>query len=269
MFSDVLLGLTVVLVVTVVSLIILLLVERDRRKPLLEKQSATSHSPTLGELSVPVRRTITSNVFNEARDRLRLLDLEREILSYAVRRLYEAGAEGKISDGERDRLALKYKMDLGRIKEEIARGESIVALNELEKMQEDFVQLFSERFEVLNKRIDELRKISGYATSPHQKAEETETLNEKEESIENFEEEEKVESPFESHIEEKTIMKPEKSAKKKSHPTPKRSVTKSSSPLENSPEPEAEINDAEKKVAQIVAEVEKVLQKLGQMEVDE
>ncbi|RJS76780.1 hypothetical protein CW712_00825 [Candidatus Bathyarchaeota archaeon] len=254
--SEVLLGLAIALGVIVTALIILLLMEREKRKPLTNEPLEPSRSRTLSDLPFNVRRTVTEDMFKEARDKLRLLGLEREILSYAIRRLYEASAEGKITEAERDRLALKYKMDLARIKEEIARGESIVALNELEKMQEEFIQLFQERFEELNRRIEELRAISGF-TAP--KSEESIKPEEPKKTAEASTEEALEEKETE---EEKTETKKQPAAKKAS-PKPRRKTVKVKPP------PEPERGDAEEKVARIVAEVEKVLEKLGQMEVEE
>ncbi|MGB9676892.1 MAG: hypothetical protein ACPL0C_06880, partial [Candidatus Bathyarchaeales archaeon] len=59
-----------------------------------------------------------------AKEELRILDLEREILSDAIRRLYEAHAEGKITEEERERLAQTYKTRMMSVKEAIAKDES-------------------------------------------------------------------------------------------------------------------------------------------------
>ena len=48
--------------------------------------------------SLKMEPSVTSAEAKKARDELRMLDLEREILSHAIRRLYEAQAEGKISE---------------------------------------------------------------------------------------------------------------------------------------------------------------------------
>ena len=79
-----------------------------------------------------------------------MLDLEREILGDAIRRLYEAQAEGKITEAEREKLAATYKARMTSIKESISRDENIVALHDLESMQEDLMKLFSERFGEFN-----------------------------------------------------------------------------------------------------------------------
>jgi hypothetical protein len=100
---------------------------------------------------------VTAQEARKAQNELRTLDLEREILSYAIRRLYEAQAEGKITEEERDRLASGYKERMMKIKTAISRSESVTALHELESMQDDLIKLFNERFDELNKKIEDLR----------------------------------------------------------------------------------------------------------------
>ena len=82
-------------------------------------------------------------------------------MSDAIRRLYEAHAEGKISEEERDRLAGTYKTRMMTIRDSISKDEKVVALHELESMQEDLMKLFSERFGDLYTKVEDLRsKIS-------------------------------------------------------------------------------------------------------------
>jgi len=117
----------------------------------------------IGEISrnvLPRMRSVTRERVKEASEKLRILNLEREILSYAIRRLYEAHAEGRITEEERDRLAERYKEELKQIREEIARSESILTLDELERMQEDLLKLFAERFEELSRKIEDLRALA-------------------------------------------------------------------------------------------------------------
>ena len=93
----------------------------------------------------------------QAKDQLRLLELEREILADAIRRLYEAHAERKITEQERDRLASNYKQRMNTVKDSIAKDETLVALHELEGMQEDLMKMFSERLGEITSKVDELR----------------------------------------------------------------------------------------------------------------
>jgi len=119
----------------------------------------------------------------------------------------------------------------------MAKDETIVALHELEGMQEDLMKLFSERFGDLSTKVEELRskidvqpikEIPVKMPKP-QTPEELETGDEEEE-----EEEEKG--------------KPKRKKKAPAKPSPK--------------------TEAEKRIEEIRNEVEKVLDKLGQMEIE-
>ena len=232
--STIWLILTGIFVVVSVGLATLLIIERERSR---RNRSLGEANPASIGIPLTAERTISPSLYEEAKTRLRVLDLEREILSYAIRRLYEAHAEGRITEEERDRLVEKYRVDLERIKEEIARGESIVALNELERMREEFIRIFSERFDELTRRIEQLRAMTGLPQPASQP------------------EEEGMEKPAEEEKEEpkpQPVQKPRRRRK-----------------TQIKPPPEPEKPDVEKRVEQIVSEVEKVLKKLGQMEVEE
>jgi len=184
-------------------------------------------------LPFKIVKSVPSDEAIRAKEELRILDLEREILSDAIRRLYEAHAEGKITEEERERLAQTYKSRMMTVKEAISKDESLVALHELEAMQEDLIKLFSERFDELCGKIDELRS-------------KVEVKPIKEITIPI------AETPIEKVATEKPAAMEEKERKKRKKPTAK-------------PSPKTE---AEKRIEEIRAEVEKVLDKLGQMEIE-
>lgn len=188
-------------------------------------------------------KSIPSTTAANAKDELRMLDLEREILGDAIRRLYEAQAEGKITEAERERLAASYKQRMNTIKESITKDESIIALHELEGMQEDLMKLFSERFGELTSKVEELRgridvkpireiPVKPILTTPIQ-----------------MDEEEEEEAEEESAEEKTGERKPPKKRK----------------PAEEKPTQKTE---AERRIESIRSEVEKVLDKLGQMEIE-
>lgn len=191
-----------------------------------------------------VSKSIQGTMANSAKDELRMLDLEREILGDAIRRLYEAQAEGKITEVEREKLAASYKQRMNTIKESITKDEGIIALHELEGMQEDLMKLFSERFGELTSKVEELRgridvkpireiSIKPIPTTPIR-------VDDAEE------EEEDEEETSEIAVEKKPVVKKRKPPEEK--PTQK--------------------TEAEKRIETIRSEVEKVLDKLGQMEIE-
>jgi len=240
-----------------IGIIIIIVMEREKGKLPVEKPSEPSRVPKVDVVPQTSQKTVTDDVISEAKDTLRLLDLERDILSNAVRRLYEASAEGKITEAERDQLAQKYSLDLSKIKDGIERGESIVALNELEKVREELIKMFSQQFDEINMKIEDLRQKVGLVTQSSKATIISEAMKEPA-HIEQLNVE--VEPPKETEEEGKAedLKQPSEKAVEAKKKTGK-----------PRPSTESEANDAEKKVEQILADVEQVLKKLNKMEVEE
>lgn len=240
-----------------VGLIMVLIMEREKEKPPQEEPSKQGKVKTKVSLPQTVQKSISTEVISEAKEKLRLLDVEREILSDAVRRLYEASAEGKITEAERDQLVQKYSMDLSRIKHGIEKGQTIVALDQLEKVRDELVKMFTEQFEEINKKIEDLRLKVGLLDQSTKEAIASEIkkelslidqLKSQAELQEETKEEEKATEPRQ------VAERPAEARKKASKPKLS---------------PEQEAGEAEKKVEQILADVEQVLKRLSQMEVEE
>ena len=212
-----------------IALVLLYATRTKRKKEPSEKPLVEARESWLTR-ALKTEHTITVDEAKKAKDELKTLDLEREILSFAIRRLYEAQAEGKITEEERERLAQWYKSRMMEVRDTIARSESVVALQELETMQEDLVKLFSERFDELSKKVEEMR------VQLELKPIEEETLVPTAPSP-------TTEPTAESEKEKKKM-------RKRPPPTPPRKT------------------EAEKRIEEIKAEVEKVLERLGQIEVE-
>jgi hypothetical protein len=214
----------------------------SERKKQPEKKK-TDLDPEYTPLPFKVSKSVQTTMASDAKNELRILDLERDILGDALRRLYEAHAEGKITEQERDKLALTYKNRMNLIKESITKDESIVALHELEGMQEDLMKLFSERFGELTSKVEELRgriDVKPIREIPIKMPTQTPM------QLETDEEEEEEEKPG-------VPASGEEKPKKKRKPPEERPDQKT---------------EAEKRIESIRSEVEKVLDKLGQMEIE-
>ncbi len=156
---------TIILVTSLVATIVVLasgfvlyaMKKREKKPPVPSKQESQVDPFLPSSSGFRVSKSVQSNDAVRAKDELRILDLEREILGDAIRHLYEAHAEGKISEQERERLAVSYKQRMMTVKEAMAKDETIVALHELEGMQEDLMKMFSERFGELSGKVEELR----------------------------------------------------------------------------------------------------------------
>ena len=209
-----------------------------------QKKAQPTQETDLEYSRVPfkISKSIQGTMANSAKDELRILDLERDILGDAIRRLYEAHAEGKITEQEREKLAASYKMRMNSIKESISKDENIIALHELEGMQEDLMKLFSERFGDLTSKVEDLRTkidVKPIREIPIKLPQQTP------QQIEEDEEEDEEEVP-------------ERSGEDK--PKKKRKLSEA--------KPAAK-TEAERRIESIRSEVEKVLDKLGQMEIED
>jgi len=105
------------------------------------------------EVKPPIGRLSRGDV-GKARRRLRILNLKREILSMAIKRLFEAEDESEITREERIRLSKDYEEELKRVNEEIRRAELIVTLHQLEALREDIKRRFDELLGQTQARID-------------------------------------------------------------------------------------------------------------------
>ncbi len=123
------------------------------------------------------------------------------------------------------------------VKDSIAKDETIVALHELEGMQEDLMKLFSERFGELSSKVEELR--TRIEVKPIKEIEVQMPTQPKT----GLEEEEEAEEEGEGEE--------EKQKKKRKQP-----------------EKPSQKTEAEKRIDEIRNEVEKVLDRLGQMEIE-
>jgi hypothetical protein len=226
------LTITLIAVGAIIACVIVVFAMRRRGKKEKIAKEALS-PPELRGYPFKVVKSVATEQASHAKDELRILDLEREILSDAIRRLYEAHAEGKITEEERERLGQTYKSRMMVVKDAISKDESLVALHELETMQEDLMKLFSDRFDELTSKIDELR--SKTEARPIKEI----ALTPKTAEIEELGSEEKAGA--------------EEKAKRK----------RKQAPAKTSPRTEAE-----KRIEEIRSEVEKVLDRLGQMEIE-
>jgi hypothetical protein len=227
-----------VVIIAIMAAVIVIFAMRGRsKKPQTQPKQKTQLETELAGAPFKISKSVQTTDASHAKDELRILDLEREILSDAIRRLYEAQAEGKISEQERERLAVSYKSRMMTVKDAMAKDETIVALHELEGMQEDLMKLFSERFGDLTSKVEELRSkidVKPIKEIPVQMPTQTPSP-------------EQMEKPSEEEEEDE-----EKQKKKKKPPVEKQNQR----------------TEAEKRIDEIRSEVEKVLDKLGQMEIE-
>jgi len=111
------------------------------------------------------KMTVTEADLQTARKDLKLLSVERDIVSAALTTIYEAEAKGILTENERNQLLGRYKDDLKRLEEKIAEEQKIIDLYELEKAREDLLKNFSAKISEIDSKINALRPALGITPS--------------------------------------------------------------------------------------------------------
>ena len=102
-------------------------------------------------------RTTSKEQVDQARQALKVLKLEKQIIGSAVATIYESHTKGLISITERDRLLQKYKIDLGGLDKTIEENQRIVDLYDLEITREELVKNFKSKLTEIDTRIKNLQ----------------------------------------------------------------------------------------------------------------
>lgn len=88
----------------------------------------------------------------KAKDSLKVLRLERQIIGAALTTIFESETKGIISSAERVRLVDKYKVDLNQLEKAIQERQRVVELYDLENSRQELIRDFNTRmFEVEEK----------------------------------------------------------------------------------------------------------------------
>ncbi|MFQ5710358.1 MAG: hypothetical protein ACE5GD_01120 [Candidatus Geothermarchaeales archaeon] len=108
---------------------------------------------------------------------VRLL-LEREILSHAITRIYEAEAEGKISEDEREEMVRQHEFQLREVNQEISTIEKYARLEQLERERSQLLGTTSHRVREIEREIEKIRRETGL-TKAEEKPEKEEEAKKK------------------------------------------------------------------------------------------
>ena len=132
-----------------------------RKKP--TEEPAPAPAPTtmtkLEPFPIPdiIRKTVTESDIAKARNKLRVANLERDIIGDALTKIYEAEAKGTINEPEKNQMIQPYKNDLKRVDSEIDTYKKTVDLYELEAAKEDLFKRFQETFLDIQARIEKIQ----------------------------------------------------------------------------------------------------------------
>jgi len=119
-----------------------------------------------GADEAPPFGSVVSSPYAGASEEMTRLFLQREILSYAITRIFETEAQGKLSVDERERLVSKYEDDLTRVNEEMKHLGKFAKLEGLEKEKEHLADAVGGRLNQVESKIKELRVELGVEEKP-------------------------------------------------------------------------------------------------------
>src|SRR5438309_2834655 len=144
------------------------------RKKTTEEQTPATVPSTITKMEPfpitdTIRKTVTESDIARARNKLRVANLERDIIGDALTKIYEAEAKGTINEPEKDQVIQPYKNDLKRVDEEIDTYKKTVDLYELETAKEDLFKRFQETFLDIQARIEKIRPSLNLSASTEAK----------------------------------------------------------------------------------------------------
>jgi hypothetical protein len=114
------------------------------------------------------KKTVTADDLEKSRREMRTLLLERDLLSAALTKVYEAENEGKITREEREMIAKRYSTQIRDLESKLSDKELIVEVGELEGLRDELVTLFREKIQNIEGRLDQAKER--LPSSPQQQA---------------------------------------------------------------------------------------------------
>ena len=116
-------------------------------------------------LGTDFKRRINRSEMEKARRNLNTVLLEKDLISGALTRVYEAEVDGKISRTEREELAVRYKKRLGEVEEKLGDTEITIEVGELERLRDELMNLFEKKMHQIDNRLQDagvkLNKLKG------------------------------------------------------------------------------------------------------------
>ena len=141
--------------------------------------------PNMSSSSLDTKPTTSIEAVDNAREALKVLKLERQIVGTAVTTIYESHSKGVISQPERDRMLEKYKVDLRRLELGIEENRQIVEMHDLEVEREEVIRSFNAKLAEIDAKLRSLKSGSptqkqdkqspGHGSNNHQTQNNTDT----------------------------------------------------------------------------------------------
>jgi hypothetical protein len=127
-------------------------------------------SPVTESAEHVLLRGPTTTELESAKREVRLLKMEKEYLSGALTRVYEAEVQGRITKDEMQYLSQKYRGDLQGIDERLSKAQTVVEVSDLENAREELLSLVNVKVAQIDSRLKDLKIRVGADLPPLEKA---------------------------------------------------------------------------------------------------
>ena len=127
----------------------------SRPKP--QKVVAVSRD-TAGRLTTS---SVSSSDLDHSRREMRTIMVERDLLSSALMKLYEAENEGRITKEEREMISKRYSEQIKDLQTKLKDVELVVEVGELESLRNELVTLFEQKIQNIEGRLDAAKQRLG------------------------------------------------------------------------------------------------------------
>ena len=111
----------------------------------------------------PTESTVPSSDLERSRREMRTIMVERDLLSSAMMKLYEAETEGRITREEREMISKRYSDQIKDLQSKLKDVELIVEVGELEGLRGELVSLFEQKIQNIETRLDVAKQRLGAA----------------------------------------------------------------------------------------------------------
>jgi hypothetical protein len=138
--------------------------------PKAEPSRGIEPSPGTEPSGASLLRGSSQSEVESSRREVRLLKMEKEYLSGALTRVYEAEVQGRITKDEMQFLSQKYRGDLQAIDEKLSKAQAVVDVADLENAREELLALVNSKVAQIDARLKELKVKVGPELPPLEKA---------------------------------------------------------------------------------------------------
>jgi hypothetical protein len=104
------------------------------------------------------RKTVTVDELESSKREMKTIMLERDLLSAALTKIYEAESDGQITREEREMIARRYSSQIREFEAKLRDKELIVEVGELERLRDDLLSLFREKIQNIESRLDQAKE---------------------------------------------------------------------------------------------------------------